>query len=253
MDSLVRAALARQEAGFKGIMPREELNLGLRDGWLFKRIEFYGYPPPGYEWDPALVRAIQNTFPEFQPFWVNYIFLSPVEEGQANREYVKFGRHGYGRYIKDPHSEVIPMPVKMPSRRAGFGFRMRPVTKIEDVMRGVEDPRAKDLPGAYMKFDWWLLGFLKENWKEWSVAELRAANSEAEDSFYEESRQRQSEQHQSTADFTKYAQKKLAQVSDIEAKEYFLHGSAKAEPVAQIQVPSLAGLAGESTSSQENS
>lgn len=222
----VQQALAQQEASFQRATPKQALSFEKRDGWTFKGMEFRGYPPPGYEWDPKLVRAIQDLFPDFQPLWVNYVYISPKEEGNSNREYVTFGRHAYGRVISDPRVEVIPIPIKMPSRRTGYGFKMRPATKIEDVMRGAPDPRAKDLPGAYMKFDWWLINWLKENWREWSIKEIRAVNAQAEEDYYASLDQKAAAQSAHVQErLIDYWDKKRDSVSDQEMKEYFLKGS----------------------------
>ncbi len=220
----VKQALAQQDQAFSQLQPQAPgMALELREGWSFKGMEFHAYPPPGYEWDSKLIRAIQDKYPDFQPFWVNYVYLSPPEEGSANREYVKFGRNGIGRVISDPKiPKSYNFPMQMPGRKSGYGFKMRRVDRIEDVMRGAQDPRAKDLPGAYMPIDWWLLNWLEENWKEWGVKELRSINRQAEDDYHALAAKKKATHDEALGRARKWMQPILEGITESDLKEYFL-------------------------------
>jgi hypothetical protein len=224
----VERAIALQEKRLAKVnAQRPVYEVPLRKGWTFVGSEVSAFPPPGYDWEPAVVRAIHEVAPDCQPIWISYLYQAPKDElGQSNAEFYKFGRHGLARVVRDPKTEPTPLPIKMPSHRSFnyWGFKMQKPNKIETVFKGEDDPRAKDLPGAYIPFGWWVYYFVKNNWREWTKEEIRARMRAEEEAHYEAADRRAEESEYVAKQYQKYAAKKLAQISEVELKEYLLSG-----------------------------
>ncbi len=234
----VEQALEVQEQGYKKLNAEADANslsTPLRDkapGWIFKGIEISCVPSETYPWDPKVVRAIQKVAPDIVPIWVKYIYEEPNDWGNPQTHVI--GRHGLGAVNKSPHSERNPFPCRMPDMPCQGVYFERP-NQVEWIFKGIEDPRAKDLPGAYVPFDWDIYRFVRESYRRLTFSEIK-----------EKFLDRDKERHEATLasrqeyiaymqkDLRAYAKKRMGEVSEVEMKEYFLATNRKKAPNPKV-------------------
>lgn len=203
---------------------REPINLPLRDsphtapGWREVGMFFTMVYPPGMEPEPHALASVRRAHPDMIPLWVNWVFRSPVDEGD---EEVCFGRHAIGRHVPDPHGVLEPLRIEaMPLYN-----RLPKPQLLEAIFQGPKDRNSKwsDLPGAYKPFDWEVAGWILENYGvkteaevyEAKVARPAAARAKAE-------RAKKEEQEYIKRDLDRFVEKQLAKVSEVEMKEWAL-------------------------------
>ena len=172
-----------------------------------------------YPRDPAVTRAIRTFDPDMIPLWVRWVFLSPQETGAPYVEV--FGRHAIGRWVKNPHYLHEPLRVLTP-----FHWRGPTPNQVDLILEGVPDPRAADLPGAFVPWDWRLYYFLRK-----AYTDHRSAKELAKQFVHDPAEAQRRAQEQVRAEFEyrqrdlqRYAQKQLDKVSEVEAREFFTGG-----------------------------
>lgn len=116
-----------------------------------------------YGRDPAVTRAIRAFDPGIIPLWCRWVFLSPQDTGEPKIEV--FGRHAIGRYREFSSAEQFG--------HRGLGYTGPLPNILELILEGDPDPRAGDLPGAYVPWDWQLVGYLRELYTESSAEERK--------------------------------------------------------------------------------
>ncbi len=121
-------------------------------GWREIGQEFTTLSPVEYPRDPAVTRAIKVFDPGMIPLWCRWVFHSPSDDGRPVE--VVFGRHAIGRY-------------RPFSGNACFGSGPGQLPNVlELILEGDPDPRASDLPGAFVPWDWSLVAFLRAAYTE---------------------------------------------------------------------------------------
>lgn len=185
-------------------------------GWRDVGMEYSLIPDSSYPPDSQVTRAIHSFDPGVIHLWVRWIFMSPSNTGNPQIEV--FGRHAVGRYVKNPHGQVEPFRIDVPANYHG------PVPNlIERILMGEPDSRARDLPGIYVPWDWKLYYDLRNDYLLASVKDIKKLA--VEDQAMAWLRYRASllaDRAYRNADIRAYAERKLANVSELEAKERFL-------------------------------
>lgn len=218
MADWVQEVLRKQQESLSNIEKGTQVSvpmLSRAPGWIFIKEEISCIPDSVYPWDKSVVREILRwSGGNIVPIWVKRVYRTPFNE--AGVDHVVFGRHGLGQ-LGTLHSPLQNFPCSMP-----VGARFKRPTHIYWVPWGEADPRARDLPGAYIPFDSRFLKYVKDNYREPDIEAIKI-QIEARYDLHEANLQKAKLQHdQMAADIRKYAAKKLQTVSDSELKEYFL-------------------------------
>ncbi len=223
----IEQALEQQEAYYRRFNATAEHNAlatplrSVAPGWLFQGQEITCIPSVETPWDGKVVKAIQAIDPDLVPIWVKYIYKEPADWG-TNRIHV-IGRHGIGLVDKSPGTDPNPFPCEMPKGGLALGCKLERPNKIEHIFKGGEDPRASDLPGKYVPFDWEVYKFIKDNYRKKTFKELKQFFLTDPKARYDANQEKSIEESAYVkAQLQKYWQRKLAEVTDVETKNYFL-------------------------------
>lgn len=181
-------------------------------GWIDMGQEYSLGEDPLYPRDPTVTKAIQIFDPKIVPLWCRWGFLPP-DRGDV----VVFGRHAVGRWVDNPHGE-----------KAGLPGLLSLVNQVEFIWEGTifgqKDPRAIDLPGAFLPWDWRLYSFCREHFvanpdikamKQQFVQAPKAAKHKAAE-------ERRADLAYRAKDLQKFVDKKLAEAGEVEIKRHFL-------------------------------
>lgn len=223
----IEQALDQQEAYYKrfnATMEQNALATPLRStapGWIFIGQEITCIPDSVHPWDGKVTRAIQAIDPDLVPIWVKYIYKEPTD-WNTNKIHV-IGRHGIGLVDKTPGIDPNPFNCEMPLGGKALGCRLERPNKIEHIFKGGDDPRASDLPGKYIPFDWEVYKFVKDNYRRLSLKELKnffiynpkTAHAEREQAEKKEALYQKDQ-------IQKYWERKMSEVTETEMKNYFL-------------------------------
>lgn len=222
----VEQALEKQEAKYARLNAEAEaaaLSIPLHTrapGWLYVGREITCIPDPAYPWNPEVVKAIQKIAPDIVPIFVRYHYQEPFDNGTYRIH--TFGRHGLACINPDRRTGYADINPAMPSVEYN-GVKFSKPNQLEIIFKGGEDPRAKDLPGRYVPFDWDVYRFVKENYRKKNLQQLKAQFITDAFARYEARKAKAAEEKAYwLKDFQKYAKRKLEQASELEAKEYFL-------------------------------
>lgn len=191
-------------------------------GWHEVGMEYSCIPDPQYPWDPQVFKAIQALRPDLTPLWVRWIFLTPPEDG--HQETVVFGRHGLGR-VDGGVQYSAPLEVTMPNMPCQ-GMKFERPNRVWKIFEGADDPRAPDLPGAFVPFSWEFYKNVLDS-PSLSPKELKylAVTKPQEDALREqESKLKEREYIQ--RDLDEFADRLLGRMSEVEMKERLLGGRA---------------------------
>jgi len=213
-------------------------------GWREIDVAYSCIPDPTYPWDPQVMRAILEVAPDAVPMWVHWVFLSPHETG--NPQVVVFGRHALGRRIRNQTSELEPFRCAMPTMPCqGLTFE-RP-NRIWFIHEGSTHPEHPDLPGTFLPFDGSILDRAKKSAIGFRMTEKEFIQSMKEE-FIEREREAKALRRKQLdedmeyrhRDFEAYATKQVANISEVEAREYVEarnRGQLTPEPKVSIVVP----------------
>ncbi len=213
-------------------------------GWREVDVAYSCIPDPAYPWDPQVMRQILEFAPDAVPMWVHWVFLSPHETG--NPQVVVFGRHALGRRVRNQTSELEPFRCAMPTMPCqGLTFE-RP-NRIWFIHEGSTHPKHPDLPGTFLPFDGSILDRAKKSAVGFRQTEKEFIQSMKEE-FIEKERlakelrkkQLDEDMEYRHRDFEAYAAKQVANISEVEAKEYVEarnRGQLVPEPKVSIVVP----------------
>lgn len=207
-------------------------------GWRDVTVIYDCIQDPLYPYDPAVIKRIQQFRPEVAPLRVRYVYRRPRGDSRSYDTKV-ITLHGLGTYDPGYPAELQINP-EMPSNfPAGLTFQ-KP-NHIRFVHYSTL-PAWSDFVGEYLPCDGSFYAKAKEllggdNFEEDSQKAILAmiTRQEQQKKFLEE------EKAYRNADLQKYAQKQFDKMSDVEHKEYALHGAPKKEKPLTIQVPGLPG------------
>lgn len=213
--------LAKQNALRRAAQAKYKLALDAREGtdvgWQDLGMEFTCVPHEAYPWKPDLVKDLWKVDPSFRPMWVRWVF----RKGDETRVY---GFHVLARRVADPHGELAPFPVTMPTMPCQ-GLSFDQPNYVENYW--MEDDGVGDLPGSYKSFES-LYSFCKAAHKERTAAELKeqfiTKPKEEADRRLAAAR---AEHEYKMRDIEKFTNKMLERVSELEMKERLL---GEAEP-----------------------
>jgi len=204
-------------------------------------MEFTCIPDSAYPWDPAVLKQIWSFDPTVVPLWLRWVFLSPSDTG--NPQVVVFGRHAIGRALKNPHAELVPLPVEMPSMPCQ-GVTFSKPTLIEFIWMGKAPEKYVDLPGEYLPFNSMLSSYMRHRYLEISVAEAKRRIIDGQQEAEEKRKHKAREEdayHRRTLE--KYVNKQLEKVSEVEMAEHFGQlRQGKKEPKPFVYVHNSGGL-----------
>jgi len=195
-------------------------------GWRDLGMEYSCIPDATYPWDPQVLRAIWAFDPGAIPLWVRWAFLSP-SDGQE--KVVIFGRHGIGRRVRNPHSDLHPLLVSMPPMPCQ-GVRFERPNLIELVAVGKPDARASDLPGEYMPFGYQLVKHLRKQYLEASAKDIfKVAVTDKKLAADAAGAKARADEAYRRADVEAFVDRKLSGVSEVEMRDRMLGKRAKAK------------------------
>lgn len=182
-------------------------------GWLDLGVEYSCIPDSMYPWKADLVKDIWKVAPSFRPAWARQVLKHSV-----SGEIKVVGCHVIATKVPDPHNQLYPFPVEMPTMPCN-GLTFDAPNVIERHWQG---DRVGDLPGEYMTFES-LYSFCKAAFKERSAEELKEELlDKPAEARAKAAAARQAEHEYKQRDIQAYAQKKLDQLSELEVKEHLL-------------------------------
>lgn len=196
----------------------ETINFPERQGWVEKGLYFTCKPNVEHPWRPEIIKAIWEFDPNVIPCWVNWVFDAPKEQSDGRQEVV-FGRHVIARYVDDPQEDIDEFPCDMPTMPCqGITFK-KPNRLVTVLMKKNEQ---NDLPGEYIDLDWTIVEWLRASFvREQSTKELAKAYVDAARREYNKRKaQLVDEWEYRGRDLKRFVDKKLANVSEVEIKEY---------------------------------
>ncbi len=188
-------------------------------GWREIDMQFSLIPDVSYPPDWGVVRAIREIDPSFTWVWVKWIFRSPRDLSDGAERDVVFGRHGLARYVNDPHAEIAPMKVDMPSYT-----RLPKPNKFLIMFQG-ERRKGKwaDLPGDYQPFNDGVLRWFKDHYGEQDPEEMKKILVRNKREAWERSENKKADEFEyMMSDIDKYCQKQLDNVSEGMVRDYLL-------------------------------
>lgn len=216
----VKQALKYQDAYMNGLS-NQQVSVPLPNrtpGWRLLASEISCVPDVEYPWDPQIVKQIADwSGGNLSPIWIKRVYGAPHLDAQAESGVVIIGRHGLGQAdVKGSPRQLFHVP--MPSGHVPF----KKPTHVYWEPWGEADPRARDLPGAYVPFDSRFIKQVKASYRELDVyayqAQIRARADQHETNL-----RRTQLEHEYRADkIRKYAKKKLENISEYEMRDHFL-------------------------------
>lgn len=223
LDKLV----LQQEARLKAQAEASTIEFKERKGWQEKGLYFTCKPNVAHPWNPSVVKAIWEFDPRIVPCWVNWVFLAPPEDANAGQEVV-FGRHVLALHIEDPEAEIDDFPCEMPAMPCqGISFK-KPNKLVSILMHKNEK---NDLPGDYIEFDWPIVEWLRARFvREQSAKELaREYVNSVREGYNRRKAQLADDMEYRRRDLQKFVDSKLANVSEVEIKNYLLRKRERAK------------------------
>lgn len=221
-------ALRKKQAAKKAVRERVEAANALRwdyvdraPGWLDKGQTFSTVFPPGLEPDPAIVAAIRQFCPDYVPLWSRWVFSAPYDASHAGEEVV-FGRHVIARFIEGPTVTKHDFP----------GLAPGVANYMEKLLCGASEKAGEtDLPGAFVPLDWAMVERLRQ---EYGCFVNLTPNEYAEKLVVSplEARTRAAtyaalQRLGATEEVNKWFQKQIDNMSEVDMKNYALHGPQK--------------------------
>lgn len=180
--------------------------------------------PPGLSPDPAVVLAIKAFCPDYVPLWVHWKFRACWDD--SHQEELVYGRHVLARLVTDPKLAKHEFPGLAP----GIANYMERIF----MERTEHKPGETDLPGDFQPLNWARVEELRQTYgkfKElspWEYAKklvltpfelkLKAAMKRA------------LERTEARTDAQKYFQKQIDNMSELDMKNYALHGPERKAP-----------------------
>lgn len=205
-------------------MPKLRYTVGKIHGWLEVGQYYTCVPDAVYPWDPGIMKAIWQFAPDATPLWIQWVFLTPPEEGQ--NEIKVFGRHALGRRIRHPRTPLPEFRCVMPTMPCQ-GLTFEKPNSIWFAHTGNDSPISRDLPGNYLGFNDTILdrarrsavGFnmTDKEYTEHLIDEIigaRLRRLQAVHKTFEE------EEEYAERELERYWQKIKSNVSDVELEEY---------------------------------
>jgi len=196
-------------------------------GWLVEAVEFQTFPDTVYPWDPAIVRACQAVDPRVRPLWVKLVFKRPVDDARG-WEWKVFGRHALGLKVDSPSNDRERLTVLR-----GFQDKSPPnlvLEILEDNRPWMKEENQGDLPGKYLKFDWYIYQGVRKLYVNTNIKADEPAKQALLDKREREARAKQAawaDFHADVSDFKRtYVQKILNQQSEAEAQQWLAKNAA---------------------------
>ena len=212
--------ILQQEERLKAKAAASTIAFPERKGWQEVGLFFTCKPNVEHPWNPNIIKAIWEFDPRVIPCWVNWVFLAPPEDSDAGREVV-FGRHVLALHIEDPQADIDEFPCEMPIMPCQ-GIKFKKPNKLVSILM---KPNGKnDLPGEYLEMDWPVVEWLRSRFvREESAKELASTfiNS-AREEYNRRKAQLSDDMEYRRRDLQKFVNSKLANVSEVEIKEYLL-------------------------------
>jgi len=203
----------------------EKLSYGMREhapGFLNERHVYFTSPPPGREWDPAIVAAVREFDPYFVPLWVVKIFGRPKDDAD-NYEEVTFGRHVLARKVPDPFHEKLPItPLVQNSAKNIYPNVL--LEFLEDNRPDMKELGESDLPGKYLPFGWNVYQGLRKDYQHTNKKASTATLQIREDRLEAQARERKflkDDFEYGRQEHSKWFQKKIDEIPEWEALAYF--------------------------------
>lgn len=192
-------------------------------GWRTIDILLSCIPDPMYPWNPEVVKKLWELDKRMVPMWIRYIMKEPADWG-TNRTVV-IGRHAVGLVIDNPNQDIPIMKVSMPSMPCR-GITLSKPRAIEAILQS--ESTDNELPGDYQPFNMKLFYILKakdDKTKNLTAKELAREIIEGEKEASAKKHKELDDTHEYIMkDIRKLAQKKLDQLSEVEARDQLLAG-----------------------------
>ncbi len=219
----IEQARRKQEAKLQALQdkaPRLQGQFGTdfhsAPGWREVGMEFSCIPDALHGWDETVVGNIRKIDSTFVPVKINWVFLSPSDTGNPQEKV--FVRYGLARKVDDPHGELAPMNVLMPTK----GKLPRP-NKLVVIFQG---PRKKekycDLPGEFVPLDGAVYQWFVDNYGQQDPEEVMTIIQAQREAHEKRKQKLQDEMDYVQKDLDKYTQKMLDRTSEIELRDYLL-------------------------------
>jgi hypothetical protein len=197
-------------------------------GWLVEAVEFQSFPDAVYPWDPTIVKYCQKIDPRLRPLWVKLVFKRPVDDSRG-WEWKVFGRHALGLKVDNPSTrdrEKIPL-------LRGFRDGSPPnivLEILEDNRPWMHEEEQGDLPGKYIKFDWFVLQGVRKLFVPYNVKADEPAKQallDKREAVAKEKARLVKEFQDDLSEFKRtYVQPKLNQQSEVEAQKWLAANAA---------------------------
>lgn len=188
-------------------------------------LEFTCVPQAGTPWDPEVIKKLWELDKRYTPLWVRYILKVPADWG--TNETILIGRHALGLRVNSPNNDLPDFPCQMPQMPCN-GITLEKPNVVHTILQG-EAPKGGmecELPGEYQPFNMNLYYSEKSKLDKWHnksakeiAREIITTGREAEESY---KKLKGLENEYIQKDLLKFTQKKLDQVSELEAKEYLM-------------------------------
>lgn len=192
-------------------------------GWLVEGVEFQTFPDVQYPWDPTIVKRCQAIDPRLRPLWVKLVFKRPVDDSRG-WEWKVFGRHALGLYIDNPimSRSYEKLPLLRGLRDGGTPPNLV-LEILEDNRPWMKEEDQGDLPGKYLKFDWYIYQGVRKLFVDFNTdasTPAKEALINKREALAKEKARLWKDFHEDVSDFRRYTQKILNQQSEVEAQNW---------------------------------
>jgi len=186
-------------------------------GWRFVGVYYTSVPDAIYPPDWNAFNALKETDPDLMYLWSKWVYLAPVDDAD-HYEVVIEGRHALARYRSSPWRK----PVNWHLTTLGVDTPIPRPNILElhlDYDMGSSD---NDFPGPYEPFDWDAYDRIKSKDNRMSMTAKEQARAVVRPKV--EAKQRIKDHNKKelaymNADFTKWSQGVLDDISEVEVKE----------------------------------
>ena len=189
-------------------------------GYKTIAIEHTCIPDTTYPWDPEVVKKLWEFDNRLVPMWVRFVLQEPNSD-----RIVVVGRHAVGIHIPNPNADLPKLDVTMPEMPCQ-GVTLGKPHALAIILQG--EPPPGDYPGEYIPLSMKIYYDLKQGHDEMqnkSAKEIAREIIEGRREQREKERLALQDEHDyRMRDIRKLAQKKLDEVSEVEAKEQLLAG-----------------------------
>ena len=186
-------------------------------GWRFITLQYSSIPDPQYPYDPAVLAAINEFWPDLRYVGRTSVYASPLEEdGHPHR--VTFFNHCLGTYVWNPTVEKPKFHVLHPPNMEG-----PPINQLDVVVQRDEFCyNNKSLPMKYHPLDWKASHWFRRIYDHHLSSEATIAK------YITEKLDRQEREKQAVFDefnaekleMDRYFERRLGELSDVEVDEY---------------------------------